>query len=133
MVKEDALNKYLYKILIVSLKIIPMVLAICYTLNTVFAYFDIDTPVLSTLAGVSVFTWIFLYLSSIVFRFCSYHRMFLYYIAIIDILNTIDYYFNIPLDTFYILMLHTIIACISLFIILYLYVKYHKQNTQEYS
>lgn len=128
MQKEDALkSKLLYKALLISLKVIPMLMAFCYMLNTAFAFINIDTPVLSNLAGVSLFTWLFLYLASIVFRFCVYHRMFLYYIAIIDILNIVDYYIGIPIGTFELLMLQSIIACCTLFIILYLYVKHNKK------
>lgn len=128
MEKEALRNKTLYKVLIISLKIIPMIMAFCYALNTAFACLDIDTPVLSNLAGVSLFTWVFLYLASIVFRFCLYHRMFLYYIAVIDILNITDYYIEIPISTFNLLMLESVIAGIFLFIILHLYVKAHKKS-----
>lgn len=129
MQEEVLKSKMLYKALLISLKIIPMIMAFCYMLNTAFAYLDIDTPVLSNLAGVSLFTWLFLYLASIVFRFCLYHRMFLYYIAVIDILNITDYYIGIPINTFYFLMLESVIACISLFIILFLYVKTNQKST----
>lgn len=51
MEKEAIKSKLLYKALLISLKIIPMIVAFCYMLNTAFAYLDIDTPVLSNLAG----------------------------------------------------------------------------------
>ena len=49
--------------------------------------------------------------------------MFLYYILIVDIINIIDYYIGIPISDFQLLMLHSIITGISLFIILFLYLK----------
>lgn len=134
MAKEDALkSKYLYKILLISLKIISMLIALCYMLNTAFACVNIDIPVLSNLAGMSLFTWLFLYLASIVFRFCAYHRMFLYYILITDIINIVDYYIDIPISDFSLIMLHGLITGLSLFVILILYVKNHKRVTTESS
>lgn len=48
MVKADVLrSKVLYKALLISLKIIPMLIALCYMINTALAYVDIDIPVLS--------------------------------------------------------------------------------------
>lgn len=130
MIKEDALrSKVLYKLLLVSLKIIPMLITASYMLNTALAYIDIDIPVLSNISGMSLLTWLFMLLASIVFKFCSYHRMFLYYIGVTDCINIADYYFDIPISTFSIIMIHGIIAGISLFIILHLYVKNHKKLT----
>lgn len=117
------MSKNLYKLLIVMLKYIPMIISLCYLANTITAYVGIDIPVLSSIAGMSLLTWIFMYIATIVFKFCSYHRMFLYYILIVDIINIIDYYIGIPVSDFQLLMLHSIITGISLFIILFLYLK----------
>lgn len=134
MVKEGVLrNKALYKALLGSLKIIPILIAMCYMLNTALAYIDIDIPVLSNLAGMSLFTWIFIYLASIVFRFCAYHRMFLYYILVTDVLNIVDYYVGIPISDFNLMMVHSVITGLALFIILYLYVKHNKQAIKKNS
>lgn len=117
------MSKNLYKLLIVMLKYIPMIISLCYLANTITAYVGIDIPVLSNIAGMSLLTWIFMYIATIVFKFCSYHRIFLYYILIVDIINIIDYYIGIPISDFQLLMLHSIITGISLFIILFLYLK----------
>lgn len=114
-------NNNLYKVLLIVLKYIPIVIAICYILNIIF-YIE---P-LSNIAGVSLLTWIFLYLSSIVFKFCIYHRMFLWYILIDDIFNIIDYYLQLPIDTDVILRIHNILIGVTLFAILIVYVKHHK-------
>lgn len=122
------MSKNLYKLLIVMLKYIPMIISLCYLANTITAYVGIDIPVLSSIAGMSLLTWIFMYIATIVFKFCSYHRMFLYYILIVDIINIIDYYISIPVSDFQLLMLHSIITGISLFIILFLYLKRNKHK-----
>lgn len=117
------MSKNLYKLLIVMLKYIPMIISLCYLANTITAYVGIDIPVLSSIAGMSLLTWIFMYIATIVFKFCSYHRMFLYYILIVDIINIIDYYIGIPISGFQLLMLHSIITGISIFVILFLYIR----------
>ena len=98
-----------------------MVIDLCYMLNTM-----LYIEPLSNIAGVSLLTWIFLYLASVVFEFCSYHRMFLWYILIDDILNIVDYYWNIPISTDNLIRIHNILAVITLFIVLVLYAKSNK-------
>ena len=120
-VEKSKESNNLYKALLLILKYIPMVIALCYMLNTIF-YIE---P-LSNIAGVSLLTWIFLYIASVVFRFCVYHRMFLWYILIDDLLNIVDYYWQIPLSTDNILRIHNVLIGVTLFIILILYVGNHK-------
>ena len=115
-----------YKLLIIVLKFIPMLTALCYMSSTIFNYFGYNIEPLSNFGGMSLLTWLFIYLASIVFNFCSYHRVFLWYIFIDDIFNIIDYYITIPISTDSILMLHNILIGITLFTVLILYVKDNK-------
>ena len=128
---ENLKSKTLYKIELGLLKVIPMILALTALLNSILSYFGIDLYILSYIGGVSIFTMLFLYLSSYVFKFCEYHRMFLHYIVSTWIINIIDYYVGIPISDLEYLCLQMIIAGISLFIILYLYVRSHKKPTIE--
>lgn len=64
-----------------------MVIALAYLVNTVSSYFGVDIPILASIAGMSLIPLIFMYISSYVFKFCEYHRMFLHYIAVNDIIN----------------------------------------------
>lgn len=128
-VNSRNVNKLYYKLFIVVLKYIPLLIALCYVLNTVTAVFGIYIEPLSNIAGMSLFTWIFLYIATYVFKFCIYHRMFLWYILIDDLLNIIDYYYELPIETSNLLMIHNSIIGIFLFIILYIYVKDHKKST----
>ena len=104
-----------------------MILAFTALLNSILSYFNIDLYILSYIGGISIFTMVFLYLSSYVFKFCEYHRMFLHYVVITWIINTIDYYIGIPINNLEYLCLQMIIAGISLFIILLLYYKTNKK------
>lgn len=74
---EDTLrNKTLYKILLILLKYIPIIIGVGYMLNTLLLLLGIDLAILSRLIGISLLPWLFLYISSFVFKFCSYHRSF---------------------------------------------------------
>ena len=133
-VEESSLrSKNLYKIELYLLKVMPMLMAAIYLINTVLSYYDIILPVLSYIGGLSLIPLVFMYISSYVFRFCSYHRMFLHYIVINDLINLVDYYYTLPISDWQLLVLHICIAGISLFIILHLYVKSHRKVTKRYS
>ena len=121
-------SKYLHKWTLLLLKSIPMILALTALLNTLLSYYDIDVPLLSYLGGISLFPLIFLYLASYAFQFCEYHRMFLHYVTINWILNIVDYYWGIPISNKGLFILYIAITGISLFIILYLYLKSRKRK-----
>lgn len=122
-VGEKLKSKMLYKIELLLLKTIPMLMALCSVGNTILSYLDIEVVILNYIGGVSILPLIFLYLSSYVFKFCEYHRMFLHYLLITDIINVYDYHVGFPLDDLEYLCLHMIVTAISLFMVLYLYMK----------
>lgn len=125
---ESLRSKHLYKILLILLKYIPIIISLFYIMNTLSSLCGIDIPVLSNLAGMSLFTWLFMYIANWVFQFCIYHRMFLYYVLITDIINIIDYYIGIPVNNYSLMMIHSLIVGIFLFLILYFYVKCNKKS-----
>lgn len=129
-VEENLRSKTLYKVEIVLLKIIPMVLAGIYLINTILSYFlDIDLIILSYIGGISLLPLIFLYLSSYVFRFCIYHRVFLHYITINELILILDTHIGLPISDLEYFCLQMSIFGISLFLFLYLYVKSNKGST----
>ena len=117
---QRSLSKPLYKIEMGILKVIPMLLAGCYFLNTTLSYFNIDTPLFSYIGGMSLLPLLFVYLSSFVFRFCVYHRMFLYYIFVSDCISYYDLYIGIPVGNRELFVFNESIAGLFLFGILYL-------------
>ena len=129
MEEKRNVNKKLLAIFRIYLKLIPIVIAIIYFLNTTLSYFNLYPKVLNYL--VFILLIIFVYIASYLLKFCEYHRMFLYYILIVDIINIIDCYIDIPISDFQLLMLHSIITGISLFIILFLYLTINKNNYKQ--
>lgn len=125
---EDLLrNKTLYKILLILLKYIPIIIGIGYMLNTLLLLFGINLAFLSFFIGISLLPWLFLYISSFVFKFCSYHRAFLYYVLAIDGINWIDYTIGIPVTSATLISIELVIAGITLILALWLYVKHRKK------
>ena len=88
--------------------------------NTVLSYYDIDLPCLSYIGGVSILVVIKFYITSYTYKFCEYHRMFLHYIVVNNVLNTYDYYIGVPVDNRTLFCIHLSLAGIFLFVILYL-------------
>lgn len=128
--EESLRSKTLYKVEIGLLKIIPMVLAGIYLSNTILSYFlDIDLIILSYIGGISLLPLIFLYLSSYVFRFCIYHRVFLHYITINELILILDTHIRLPISDLEYFCLQMSIFGLSLFLFLYLYVKSNKGPT----
>jgi len=121
-------SKRIHKLTIGALKVIPMLLAATTLLNQVLSFFTIDWEVLGFIGGVSLLPMLFLYLASYCFKFCSYHRMFLHYVVVCDIITLYDYYIGIPISAVTLFLLNLIIAGAFLFLILYL----HQKNVRGY-
>lgn len=122
MVVEERLNKNIYKLFLIVLKIASVTCAVGYFINTtLFAYMDIDVPLVSGFCGVSLIMWALLYIAAIVFRFCIYYKLFLYYILVEWGIDNYDYYLGIPLNNYNLILLNATIAGIFLFVIL----RYH--------
>lgn len=122
MVAEEKLrSKTLYRAELYLIKVIPMIIAGIYLTNTVLSYFGIDLVILSVMGGMSLLPLLFLYISSYVFKFCSYHRMFLHYIVINDCLNYLDYYMENGLcSERAFLLINMVIAGTFMYITLYM-------------
>ena len=136
MVEEDMaveaksnVNKRLYKIELLLIKIIPYIIALCYIINTVLSYLSIEAEIFSMLCGISLLPLLFILMSSFVFGFCKYHRMMIYYVGISELLAWVDYYNGIPIptNTYYILLF----TLFGIFIFLFTYYKIkNKWNKQ---
>lgn len=125
-VEETTLkNKELYKLTLFVLKVLPIVMAVSYFLNVYCSFVGVGFQLLTHYLGIVIAPLVFMYLSSHVFRFCNYHRMFIYYIASEEILALTDYYFHLPVSDFNIHLIH--FANTALFfttaIVLYLFKK----------
>lgn len=68
MVAEARLkSKNLYKVELYLLKIMPMVIALAYLVNTVSSYFGVDIPILASKGQGIILPFLFAYIISILF------------------------------------------------------------------
>ena len=128
---ERNVNKALYKIELLLIKIIPFIIMLFYVLNSILSYFNIDILLLSIISGMSILSWLFLFISSFVFRFCIYHRLPLYYILITDIINYYDNIIGIPISNRNLFILNIIIAGVFILLIVYFKFKQHESRTSK--
>lgn len=126
---ENGVGKYLYKIELLLIKVIPFIIMCCYVVNSVLSYFEINTIILSIIGGMSILPLIFLFVSSFVFRFCIYHRLPLYYILITDIINYYDNIIGIPMSNKSLFVLNMIIVGIFVLMIVFFKFRQHEQRT----
>lgn len=131
-VEEKLRSKTLYRTELCLIKVIPMIIAGIYLTNTILSYFGIDLVILSVIGGMSLLPLLFLYISSYVFKFCPYHRMFLHYIVVNDCLNYLDYYMENGLcSERAFLLINMVIAGAFMYIILYM--KFGHEHIKKYN
>lgn len=121
--EAKSIDKRWYKVTLGLLKVIPMLLVTCDALNTLTCLLGYDLVVFSFIGGVSFLTLVFLYLVSYVFRFCVYHRMFLHYVLVNNIISTLEFTVGLPVSFLGLCCIFSVNACIFLFLILHFYRK----------
>lgn len=72
----------MYKLELICVKYVPILIALITLIDVILYYFDIDFELINYIAGTSFLTMIPMYISSYVYKFCEYHRMFLHYIVV---------------------------------------------------
>ena len=111
------------KIALGFLKIMPMLLALFDLTNTTLCCSGIECCWISFVGGISLLSLAFLILFSFVLGFCTYHRIFLYYIVVSNIASIIDLTVGIPISNRTLLDFHFILFGIFCFLALYFYQK----------
>lgn len=128
---EGGVGKTLYKFELLIIKVIPFIIMSLYVANSIFSYFNIDAPILAITGGLSILTWLFLYVSSFVFKFCIYHRIPLYYILISDILAYYDNIIGIPVSNKELFVLNISIVGVFILLIVFFKFKQHESRTSK--
>lgn len=105
---------------------LPFIIAALYILSTILDYIDIDSTIVNYTVYIILF--VFLYISSYVFKFCEYHRIPIHYALGINLINVYDMYVGIPVDNYLMFGIYSIFTGIAIFITVYLYVKSHKKS-----
>lgn len=123
-----------YKSFLIITKYFPHISAFMYVIYTLLQFAGIDPIILGYLLDYSLIPWLYMYLTSYIFRYCYVHRLPLYYILINEILTITDYYVGIPLNNFSLLLLHLLFIALLIYGYSFYYIKYklkhefHKNN-----
>ena len=140
MTNETSLrSKALYKVTLYVLKMLPMIMAFSYLIMFVLANTIESFVIVPHIIGTVIAPLAFVYLTSYVFRFCAFHRLFIHYYAFVELLNVTDYYIRIPISDAAITFIHDSVTIVFLIlaVIMYIY-KYKKDkclklcNNKEY-
>lgn len=116
-------NYHQSKLFLGFLKILPMIMAAIYLGNTVLSYFNIESRAFSYMSSLGIIPWAFIMFASYRLHFCEYHRMFLWYIIVNNLICWIDEEYALPIDNWNYFILHIAIAGIFLFLVLYFHQK----------
>lgn len=116
----EKLNKKLVKRLVLVTKVLPMIIAAIYFLNTTISFFYGNDIPLNYIGGMSLLPLGYLYLTSYVFKLCKYYRMYLHYIVVITLINIYDYCIGLNISDLNYYLLIVLITIITLFVIIYL-------------
>lgn len=117
---EEKLSKKMVKNFVLATKVLPMIIAAIYFLNSTISFFYGNDIPLNYLGGVSLLPVLYLYLASYTFKLCEYYRMYLHYIVVINIINIYDYYIGIPIDDISMYLLCVLLTTLTMFIVVYL-------------
>lgn len=126
-------TKELYKIDLFLLKLLPMIMAFSYMIAQYAALLNIGSgptlvlQIVTHYLGLLLAPMMFMLISSKVFQFCNYHRMFIYYILVIQLMNITNWYFKIPISNLAYNITQDVITVGFLLTALIMYIKKRRQ------
>ena len=121
-------SKALYKITLYVLKMLPMIMAFSYLIMFVLANTIESFVIVPHIIGTVIAPLVFVYLTSYVFRFCAFHRLFIHYYAFVELLNVTDYYIRIPISDAVITFIHDSVTIVFLILAVIMYIYKYKKD-----
>lgn len=122
-------SKNIYKILVISIKYIPISIAVLFIVGVMLNLFGVSSIIISYLCGTSVMSIVLLYLLSYVFRFCYLYRLPLHYIAFSNILVILN---KIGVITSILILCRLLVIVLGIFIIIYVVYWYLNRNKPKH-
>ena len=129
----NQLNKDLYKVDLFLLKLLPVIMVVSHIIASYGAIFQVVSgaaiviQIVSHYLGLVIAPIAFMYISSHVFQFCNYHRMFIHYIAVIELMNVTNWYFRIPITNELYNEIQVTITIVFAILALIMYIKKRRQ------
>ena len=122
--EEKQIRNLKHKSFLIITKFIPHFIALFYVIYTFLGFLGIDAIVLGYFVNVSLLTWIYIYLNSLIFRYCYVHRLPLYYIITNDAITIIDNYYNIPISDLNLIVIHLLLIGLLIMGYSFYYIKF---------
>jgi len=113
--EEKVENSLSHKSFLIILKYIPHMLAFNYVIYTLLEFIGFDVIWMGYIFHLSIIPWLFLYLTSFVFKYCYVHRLPLYYIGLNELITISDFYLTIPLSDNKLLIVHLLLIALLIF------------------
>ena len=123
----EELSRTQYRITLALVKYIPWLIAIFYLIVCVLNCFGIHLFLLGILSTLSVLPAICLISFSLLFKFCIWHRLPIYYVFVQNTINAIDFYIGIPISNIWMCCIYMIITGIFVLLGAYLKNKYNEK------
>jgi len=117
-----------HKVFLIILKCTPFIVALAYFICVMLSCFGISTYIIPTLFFLSPVAILFFICSSFAFKFCIWHRLPIYYSIILYIINSIDYYINLPIIDNIMLFIYLMITITFILVGMYLKNRYNKKK-----
>lgn len=121
-ISKEEKQEIIKKVSIWLLKVLPMIISAMYLLYTGLSLAGISFPPLRYMGGISLIPLLYIYVASFTFKFCVYHRLFLYYIFIYNIIKIANYYLAFPSS--YKIVIWSDLGITGLFIFMLLYLRF---------
>ena len=115
------LNRRLFLFL---MKYMPIVFAIGIVVNDVLYNLEIhDYYIINYFCGNSIYTTVMMFISSYVFKYCTWHRVIISYVAALLIISMLNTYNVIDLDRCVEIEIHFILLMITTIVLTYIHFK----------
>lgn len=122
-------SKYLYKITLLAMKILPMIMSFSYLLMLFIYKVGGSYVVVPHIIGTVLAPLLFLYLTSYLFRYCYFHRLFIHYYCFVDIINVADHYGCLPFSSELGSTIHDIATYAFIISVIVIYIIKFKKDT----
>ena len=116
---KENINKNLYKLTIITLKFLPIIMASAFMISNIIHITIVQ--IMCHIIGLNVAQFLFIYLTSYAFKFCNYHRIFIHYLILIETINVIDWYIEIPISDKAMQITHIVISVVFILIAIKMY------------
>lgn len=110
--KSASISRTQHQYLMLIFKWLPAVMAFSFFMNVYCAFAGVWFQVITHFLGLAITPLVFYYIASYIFHFCWYHRLFIHYIAIEELINLTDWYFRIPISNEAICYVHFTITAV---------------------